>query len=84
MQFFLSMYVSEMGLGKIPLIHFTLTYQQNFFQTNGGNLNRIHLSSAVALREFCVLSGSPSFTEYYDQSQEYIKSLAGMDELLAG
>ena len=38
----------------------------------------------VPTKDFYIPEESVSFSEYYDDIQEKLKSLAGMDELLAG
>ncbi len=38
----------------------------------------------VPTKEFYIPRDSASFSEYYDDIQENLKSLAGMDDLLAG
>ena len=35
-------------------------------------------------REFHILSSSPTFEGYYDEVQDLLKAMAGMDELLQG
>ena len=44
----------------------------------------ISARTTVPVRVFRIPSGSTSFGEYYDHIQEGLRTLAGMDELMAG